>query len=241
VPADVGDTAPDSRRARSARWEVASAGAYGDSPPAWRVASRLSRPRTASSPHRRRVGRDVQAAGDGRQLHPPPCGHDDPARPIQCPTTPEAPPADDRGQQPCPTRHHLRVLHETWHVGCWRHIDAGNASEKRVAECAGAPLPPGSSRDQARGFQGVSLQDVTSVQPQNTPRGGELTPPEQATTRRRAAISRRIAHAMGGVTRDRLVKEKSRLLKDGIRDTIMETCCGLPHLRLQYRPWHYAS
>jgi hypothetical protein len=47
-----------------------------------------------------------------------------------------------------------------------------------VAECAGAPLPPGSSRDQARGFQGVSLQDVTSVQPQNTPRGGELTPPE---------------------------------------------------------------
>jgi hypothetical protein len=30
-------------------------------------------------------------------------------------------------------------------------------------------------------------------------------------------------------------------LKDGIRDTIMETCCGLHNFRLQYRPWHYAD
>jgi hypothetical protein len=29
-------------------------------------------------------------------------------------------------------------------------------------------------------------------------------------------------------------------LKDGIRDTIMETCCGLHNFRLQYRPWNYA-
>jgi hypothetical protein len=30
-------------------------------------------------------------------------------------------------------------------------------------------------------------------------------------------------------------------LKDGIRDTIMETCWGLQNFRLQYRPWNYAN
>jgi hypothetical protein len=48
----------------------------------------------------------------------------------------------------------------------------------------------------------------------------------------------RIEHTIGGVKRDRIVKDKISLLKDGIRDTIMEACCGLHHVRLQYRPWH---
>jgi hypothetical protein len=46
---------------------------------------------------------------------------------------------------------------------------------------------------------------------------------------------------MGGVKRDRIVNDKLRLLKDGIRDTIMETCCGVHNFRLQYRLWYYAS
>ena len=29
-------------------------------------------------------------------------------------------------------------------------------------------------------------------------------------------------------------------VKDGIRDAVMETCCGLHNFRLQYRPWQYA-
>jgi hypothetical protein len=50
-----------------------------------------------------------------------------------------------------------------------------------------------------------------------------------------------VEHAIGGVKRYRIVKDKIRLLKDGIRDAVMETCCGLHNFRLQYRPWHYAS
>jgi hypothetical protein len=45
---------------------------------------------------------------------------------------------------------------------------------------------------------------------------------------------------MGGVKRDRIVKDNIRLLKAGSRDTGRETCCGVHHLRLQYRPWHDA-
>ena len=56
-----------------------------------------------------------------------------------------------------------------------------------------------------------------------------------------SSIRIRIEHTIGGVKRYRIVKDKIRLLKDGIRDTIMETCCGLHNFRLQYRPWDYAN
>jgi hypothetical protein len=45
---------------------------------------------------------------------------------------------------------------------------------------------------------------------------------------------------MGGVKRYRIVKDNIRLLKEGMRDAVMETCCGLHNVRLQDRPWHYA-
>jgi len=91
------------------------------------------------------------------------------------------------------------------------------------------------------GFQGFLRNGITIVQPQKKPRGGELTPPENATNRTISSIRIRIEHAIGGVKRYRMVKDKIRLLRDGIRDTIMETCCGLHNFRLQYRPWHYTN
>jgi DDE superfamily endonuclease len=133
------------------------------------------------------------------------------------------------------------VIQETCHVCFLSHTCEGKASDKSIAELAGYPLPPGSCLDQDKGFQGFSLQDVTIVQPKKTPPGGELTLPEKETTRRISSIRMRIEHAIGGVKRYRIVKDKIRLLKDGIRDAVMETCCGLHNFRLQYRPWHYAS
>jgi hypothetical protein len=117
----------------------------------------------------------------------------------------------------------------------------GKAHDKRLADLAGYTWPAGSCLYQALGFQGFVLAGVTIVQPKKKPRGGELTPPEKATNRRISSIRIRIEHAIGGVKRYRIVKDKIRLLKDGIRDPIMETCCGLHNFRLQYRPWYYPS
>ena len=110
-----------------------------------------------------------------------------------------------------------------------------------MAELAGYTLPAGSYLYQDKGFQGFFIPGITIFQPKKTPPGGELTPPEKENNRRISSISIRIEHAIGGVKRDRIVKDKIRLLKDGIRDSMMETCCGLHNFRLQYRPWHYAS
>jgi DDE superfamily endonuclease len=133
------------------------------------------------------------------------------------------------------------VIHETCHLGFLSDTCDGKASDKSLAELAGYTLPPGSCLCQAKGFQGVFLPGITIVQPKKTPPGGELTPPEKATNRRVSSIRIRLEHAIGGVKRHRIVKDNIRLLKDGLRDTIMDTCGGLHNFRLQYRPWHYAS
>jgi hypothetical protein len=120
------------------------------------------------------------------------------------------------------------------------HTYEGKASDTSVAELAGYTLPPGSCLYQDQGVQGFCLHDVTIVQPKKKPLGRELTPPEKATNRRISSIRIRIEHAIGGVKRDMIVKDNIRLLKDGRRDAVKETCCGIHNFRLQYRPWHYA-
>jgi hypothetical protein len=107
----------------------------------------------------------------------------------------------------------------------------GKANDKILAELEGDRLPPGSCLYQEMGFQGFVLADVTIIQPKKKPRGGELPPPEKATNRRMASSRIRIDHAIGGVKRSRIVKDKIRLLKDGLRDTMMETCCGWHNYR----------
>jgi hypothetical protein len=133
------------------------------------------------------------------------------------------------------------VIDESCHICFLSATYEGTASDKHLAELEGYTLPHGSCLYQDRGFQGFILNGITIVQPKKKPPGGELTPPEKATNRAISSIRIRIEHAIGGVKRSRMVKDKIRLLKDGMRDTIMETCCGLHNLRLQYRPWYYAN
>jgi hypothetical protein len=133
------------------------------------------------------------------------------------------------------------VIDETGQICFLSATYEGKANDQILAELEGYRLPPGSHRYQDMGFQGFVLADVTMIPPQKKPPGGELTPPEKTTNRRISSIRIRIAHAIGGVKRSRMVKDKIRLLTDGIRDTMMETCGGLHNYRLQYRPWHYAS
>jgi len=132
------------------------------------------------------------------------------------------------------------VINETCHICLLSTTYEGKASDKTIAEEAGYTLPPGSGLYQDKGFQGFLLPQVRLFQPKKKPRGRDLTPPEKETNRRISSIRIRIEHAIGGVKRYRIVKDTIRLLKDGVRDTVMETCCGLHNFRLLYRPWHYA-
>jgi DDE superfamily endonuclease len=211
-----------------------------DSPVASRVERGISRPTTAPGPYGRRVGRDAREARDRRSVDIPPFVHDGTERPIQRPQDPEEQEEYYSGKKKRHTLKNLLVINETCHISFLSYTYEGKASDKSLAELAGYTLPPCSCLYQDKGFQGFFLPGITIFQPKKTPRGGELTPPEKATNRRISSIRIRIEHAIGGVKRYRIVKDTIRLLKDGIRDTVMETCCGLHNFRLQYRPWRYA-
>jgi DDE superfamily endonuclease len=212
-----------------------------DSSAASSVESSLVGPRAASGPDSRRLGRTADDATDRSLCSLLPFFHDGTERPIQRPKDPEEQQEYYSGKKKCHTLKNLVVINETCHICFLSHTCEGKASDKSMAELAGYTLPAGSCLYQDKGFQGFFLHGITIFQPKRTPRGGELTPPEKATNRRISSIRIRIEHAIGGVRRYRMVKDKIRLLTDGIRDTVMETCCGLHNFRLQYRPWHYAS
>jgi hypothetical protein len=206
-----------------------------------RVKSGFSRPRAASGPNSRRVCRDGRDARDGREVHHPLLWHDGTERPIHRPTAPEDQQDYDSGKKKCHTIKNLLGIDETCHICFLSATSEGKAQDKSLAALEGYTLPHGSCLYQDMGFQGFLLNGITIVQPKKKPRGGELTPPETVTNRAISSIRIRSEHAIGGVKRYRMVKDQIRLLKDGIRDTLMETCGGLHTFRLQYRPWNYAN
>ncbi len=117
----------------------------------------------------------------------------------------------------------------------------GKKHDKRISDEAEFTLPEDSVLYQDTGFQGFALAGVTILQPKKKPRGGELTAEEKEHNYEISRIRIRVEHAIGGVKRYRIVKDRLRNWKQGFRDLVMETCCGLHNFRLDFRPWHYFS
>jgi len=116
---------------------------------------------------------------------------------------------------------------------------AGKWHEKSIVDDEAYNLPADSVLYQDMGFQGFAVAMVTIRQPTKKPRGGELTLEQKEANRRIASEKMRIEHAICGVKRCRIVKDKIRYWQDHIRDMVMEIACGLHNFRLRYRPWHY--
>lgn len=115
----------------------------------------------------------------------------------------------------------------------------GKKNDKKLADETAYTLPKGSKLAQDCGFQGFKLEHVAILQPKKKPKGGELSDLEKEINRWHSSLRIRVEHAIGGVKRYRIVKDRIRNWKPGFRDTVMETCCGLHNLRLNYRPWRY--
>jgi len=113
----------------------------------------------------------------------------------------------------------------------------GKKHDKKAADEAHYSFPEGSTLYQDPGFQGFVVAGVTIQQPKKKPRGQELSSEDKALNRAISAVRIRIEHAIGGVKRYRIVKDKIRNWKEGFRDKVMETCCGLHNFRLRFRPW----
>ena len=100
-------------------------------------------------------------------------------------------------------------------------------------------LPEGSILIQDTGFQGFTLENVAILQPKKKPKGNSLSDLDKHINQWLSSLRVRIEHAIAGVKRYRIVKDKIRCWKPGFKDAVFETCCGLHNFRLNFRPWTY--
>jgi hypothetical protein len=113
----------------------------------------------------------------------------------------------------------------------------GRAHDLRIAEATPYPLPAGSGLLQDLGFLSFTLPEVEILMPTKKPRGQELT---QEQTRANQTLNHRrlrIEHVNSSVKRCRIVKDRIRLWKEGVRDLVMEICCALHNFRVRLTPW----
>jgi hypothetical protein len=115
--------------------------------------------------------------------------------------------------------------------------NGGRVHEKRIAEATPYPLPAGSRLLQDLGFLAFTLPQVDILMPTKKLRGQELTLEQQLTNRALDQRRLRIEHVNSSVKRCRIIKDRLRLWKKGIRDLVMELCCALHNFRVRLTPW----
>ena len=165
--------------------------------------------------------------------------HDGTERPIQRPKDVAAQKAYYSGKKKQHTLKNNVMINTDSKVVFLTSSYEGRVHDKRIADLTDYSLPRGSVLYQDTGFQGFTCPGVRIIQPKKKPKGRDLTDQEKAKNREISSIRIRVEHAIGGIKRYRIVKEKLRNSKKGFADFVMETCCGLHNFRLNFRPWSY--
>ena len=113
---------------------------------------------------------------------------------------------------------------------------AGAVNDKRVADEEGLTYPPDTTLYKDAGFQGYepAVRETRQAK-KKKPRGGALTEREKGVNRKLSRVRVRVAHAIAGVKRSRIVKDVFRNKKPGLSDASMEIATGLHNLRVNHR------
>jgi hypothetical protein len=106
-----------------------------------------------------------------------------------------------------------------------------------MADATPSPVPAGSRLLQDLGFLAFTLPGVELLMPTKKPRGQELTLEQHVANQALHHRRLRIAQVNRSVKRCRIVKDRIRLWKDGVRDLVMELCCALHNFRVRLTPW----
>ena len=115
--------------------------------------------------------------------------------------------------------------------------DGGRTHDQPIADATPYPLPAGSRLLQDLGFLAFTLPGVDILMPTKKPRGQELTWEQHVANQALHQRRPRIEHVNSSVKRCRVVKDRLRLWKQGVRDLVMEICCALHNFRVRLTPW----
>jgi hypothetical protein len=189
--------------------------------------------------HRRRPaggGASVPGRSASHSAGVPPFAHDGTARRIVRPQDPAEQTECYSGKKKDHTVKNVLLVNALL-ILFLSETSGGRIHDKRIAAATPYPLPAGSRLLQDLGFLAFTLPQVEILMPTKKPRGQELTREQhmahQALTQRRL----RIEHVNSRVKRWRIVKDRIRLWKEGVRDLVMAICCALHNFRVRLTPW----
>ena len=111
----------------------------------------------------------------------------------------------------------------------------GSVHDKKIADEQPLRLPAGITLWQDTGFLGHNPENVTVKMPVKKTKGKELTTEQKRKNREISSFRIIVEHAIGGVKRCRIVKERFRCYKFGFNDLVMLIACGLHNLRLSLK------
>jgi len=111
----------------------------------------------------------------------------------------------------------------------------GSVHDKKIADEQPLRFPAGITLWQDTGFQGHNPQNVTVKMPAKKPKGRELTEEQKQENKKISSFRVLVEHAISGVKRCRIVKERFRCTKFGFDDTVMLIACGLHNFRISLK------
>jgi hypothetical protein len=201
-------------------------------------------------PAARRLGgrcshRDYAAGGgagpldrwSSRRTGVPPFAHDGTERRIVRPQDPPAQTDCYSGKKKDHTVKNVLLVNALLTILFLSDTYGGRVHDKPIADATPYPLPAGSRLLQDLGFLAFTLPNVEILMPTKKPRGQELTWEQHVANQALHCRRLRIEHVNSSVKRCRIVKDRIRLWKEGIRDVVMEICCALHNFRVRLTPW----
>lgn len=114
----------------------------------------------------------------------------------------------------------------------------GSFHDKKIADEEPIQLPAGITLWQDTGFLGHNPANVNIRMPNKKPKGRELTEAQKTENKTISSFRILVEHAIGGVKKYRIVKERFRCYRFGFDDLVMLIACGLQNFCISLKTKH---
>jgi hypothetical protein len=108
----------------------------------------------------------------------------------------------------------------------------GHVHDKKITDEQPLMLPSGITLWQDTGFIGHKPENVLIKMPKKKPKAKQLSDAQKKKKQEISSFRILVEHAIGGVKKCRIVKERFRCRKFGFDDLVMLIACGLHNFRI---------
>ena len=114
----------------------------------------------------------------------------------------------------------------------------GHVHDKKIMDKQPLSLPGGITLWQDSGFLGYYPENATIMMPVKKPKGKDLSEEQKESNKKISSYRILVEHAIGGVKKCRIVKERFRCRKFEFDDLVMLIACGLHNFRMSLKMSH---